>query len=666
MCYIYGEWEYNHLWHFKPKNVSDLTSKSVIMIVDDQPANLKVLSDLLLQYDFDVLVAKDGQNALQKLKRVTPDLILLDILMPNLDGFETCKALKENIETQDIPVIFMSALSDPVDKVKGLTLGAVDYITKPFQQEEVITRINIHLQLRALSQQLSQQNEALRREIRQRQLAESGLRQSEEKFAKAFRSNPGPMIITTLAETRFVEVNQMFCQITGYNLDQVIGKTAAELNLWRDPQDWQDLLTTLQSQGSVHRQEILIYNCAGELKYLLVSAELITLNQVPHVLAMTYDITECKRVAAELVANEAKYRLLVESSSILIWSTDRERRLTFINPAVASLLGYSPTELIGTPLSLLAVPNHQAVDQAAFEQVLQGGSLMNHPSSYVSRQGEIIPMLLNALLIRDPDGQIVGLVGTGYDLRERVRSEEQSRLYAEAQADIKALNRLNRLKDDFVATLSHELRTPLATLQMALKMLPQAENEAKRQRYYQMAMDACEKETRLVNDLLDFQALEGSNYQPHWQILNVQEWVMPLLQVFRSRAEAARLTFQTALDGRLGLVQVDAYLLKRILEELLTNACAFTPAGGRIEVGFTCQEAQLRIYVGNSATIPAEELPNLFSKFYRLSSEDPWRHGGTGLGLALVQKMTEVLRAEITVTSEANWTVFTVLLPMVD
>ncbi|HEY9738411.1 MAG TPA: response regulator, partial [Trichocoleus sp.] len=125
--------------------------KSQILIVDDYPTNIKVLSDLLIEYGFEVLIARDGENAMQKLQRISPDLILLDVLMPGMDGFETCRQLKAQELTCDIPVIFMTALADPVDKIKGLTLGAVDYITKPFQQEEVLARVNSHLKLRYLT-----------------------------------------------------------------------------------------------------------------------------------------------------------------------------------------------------------------------------------------------------------------------------------------------------------------------------------------------------------------------------------------------------------------------------------------------------------------------------------------------------------------------------------
>ncbi|MEJ1936909.1 response regulator, partial [Nostoc sp. NIES-2111] len=128
-----------------------------ILIVDDIPTNIKVLFDLLNQAGFRVSVAKNGQSALAKAKEALPNLILLDVMMPGIDGFETCRQLKANPKTKDIPVIFMTARTDTVDKVKGLQLGAVDYITKPIQHEEVLARINVHLELRRTQLRLAQE-----------------------------------------------------------------------------------------------------------------------------------------------------------------------------------------------------------------------------------------------------------------------------------------------------------------------------------------------------------------------------------------------------------------------------------------------------------------------------------------------------------------------------
>ena len=133
----------------------------IIFIVDDMPANLGILDEFLSHHGFEVLIARDGKDALAKVEKAQPHLILLDILMPELDGFETCRRLKANPVTYDIPVIFMTALTDTVDKVKGFELGAVDYITKPFEQEEVLARIKTHLRINQLQQQLQAQNTQL-------------------------------------------------------------------------------------------------------------------------------------------------------------------------------------------------------------------------------------------------------------------------------------------------------------------------------------------------------------------------------------------------------------------------------------------------------------------------------------------------------------------------
>ncbi|MDM8545399.1 ATP-binding response regulator [Candidatus Venteria ishoeyi] len=136
-------------------------TQDVILVVDDNPNNLQVLFDFLNAYGFRVLIAKDGEKALQKLNYVKPDIILLDIMMPGMDGFEVCRILKQQTETQNIPILFMSALSETVDKVKGLELGAEDFIVKPFQQEELLARIQTHLRISHLQKKLTRQNQDL-------------------------------------------------------------------------------------------------------------------------------------------------------------------------------------------------------------------------------------------------------------------------------------------------------------------------------------------------------------------------------------------------------------------------------------------------------------------------------------------------------------------------
>ncbi|OUD14227.1 sensor histidine kinase [Thioflexithrix psekupsensis] len=141
--------------------MNTMTQKDTLLIVDDMPDNVTLLRRFLNEAGFRVLVANNGETGIRTAEYAKPDLILLDVMMPVIDGFNVCQALKEREITRDIPIIFMTALSDTVDKVKGLKLGAEDYVTKPIQHEEVLARIRTHIKLRKQQQQIQQQNEIL-------------------------------------------------------------------------------------------------------------------------------------------------------------------------------------------------------------------------------------------------------------------------------------------------------------------------------------------------------------------------------------------------------------------------------------------------------------------------------------------------------------------------
>ncbi len=132
--------------------------KYTILVIDDKPENIKLLLKVLTEAGYETLMAKDGMRGLQRAIYAKPDLILLDIMMPEISGFEVCRQLKQQPETQDIPVVFMSALQDTIDKVEGFELGAADYISKPFHHEEVLARIKTHLQIYSLQRNLKQRN----------------------------------------------------------------------------------------------------------------------------------------------------------------------------------------------------------------------------------------------------------------------------------------------------------------------------------------------------------------------------------------------------------------------------------------------------------------------------------------------------------------------------
>lgn len=204
--------------------------QQTILVVDDTPTNIQVLFDLLDVSGYRVAIAKSGESALKRMQNSLPDLILLDVMMPGIDGFETCRQLKASAATRDIPVIFMTALSDTVDKVKGLKLGAVDYITKPIQHEEVLARIDVHLQLRHLQQNLEAQVAARTTELTD---ALETLQQAQLQLVQSEKMSSLGQLVAGIAH----EINNPINFIYG-NLKPASGYVDDLLELLRYSQIW--------------------------------------------------------------------------------------------------------------------------------------------------------------------------------------------------------------------------------------------------------------------------------------------------------------------------------------------------------------------------------------------------------------------------------------------
>ena len=266
-----------------------------ILVIDDTPENLALLSQMLRERGYKVRSVTKGSTGIRGAIAVPPDLILLDVKMPQMDGYEVCQKLKAEERTRNIPVIFISALGDVLDKVKAFQVGGVDYITKPFQVEEVLARLHTHLTICKLQKQLQSQNYKLQQEIKERIAA-------EEKFAKAFRSCPNPMAIATIAEGRFIEVNSSLLAMSGYTQAEILAHTIADIQLKSATATYAEIVKQSQKQGFVHNQEFQLRTKDGEIKTILLSVELIDLAGTPCTLSIMNDITEHKRLENEFIS----------------------------------------------------------------------------------------------------------------------------------------------------------------------------------------------------------------------------------------------------------------------------------------------------------------------------------------------------------------------------
>lgn len=238
----------------------------------------------------------------------------------------------------------------------------------------------------------------------------------------------------------------------------------------------------------------------------------------------------------------------------------------------------------------------------------------------------------------------------------------QARLYQAAQVQVQTLEGLNRLKDEFLSTVSHELRTPMSNMKMAIHMLQTRPDSDRREQYLEILRLECQRETELINDLLDLQRLEASAYPVLPAVVDLAVCLKTIIEPFQARMKARNQIFELQL-GALSHFRTDQKVLERIVAELLNNACKYTPPAGQIEFAANLQASGLvEILIRNQAEIPGEELPRVFEKFYRIPNADPWRQGGTGLGLALVRQLVEQLNSTLQVESRLGWTSFTLWL----
>lgn len=547
----------------------------LILVVDDTPSNLQVLFPCLEKAGFKVLIAQDGANAIDIAESKCPDLILLDILMPGLDGFQTCHLLKSKTSTKDIPVIFLTALSETANKVKGFESGGVDYITKPIQQEEVLARIQTHLNLRKISQRLAKKNQELQQEIDNRKQVELELQQ-------AINSQDLVRCITEKIRDSLDE--SQILQTATRELARLLEVDRTEIELY----------------DSSHTTATIAYEYSS-------------------------DRLKCEGMTRKIAEFPELYRQLLQQEPLQFIDTNAE-------------LNFKQAKR-----TRLACPIFD-------DRGILGNLWLIRPSREIFSEFEV---------------KLVQQVASQCAIAIR-----QARLYQAARVQVEELEKLNRLKDDFLKTISHELRSPMSSIQLAaetLEKLISAESTKKSPTFAKVLnifKRACQRQKNLIDDLLTLCYIEAKAEKIVKESIDLQAWILETIQPFLEIARERKQELTTDLEERIIEFDCDPFTLQRILTELLNNACKYTPTGETITIKASASDRIVRIGVSNSGIeIPVEERENIFNQFYRIPNNDPWQYGGTGLGLTLVKKLTELLQGSIYLESQDLLTTFYLELP---
>ena len=328
------------------KGASAVTRK--ILIVDDRPTNLRMLNDVLAREGYEIVTASDGEQALQAAQENLPDLVLLDVRMSGMDGYEVCRQLKQNPDTGEIPVIFMSALDELQDKMMGFSAGGVDYVAKPFQPEEMLARIETHLSLRAMQQQLAAQNAQLEQEIAERRRAEAALDESQRTLATLLNNLPG-MAYRCLNDPQWTMqfVSDGCRKLTGYEPDDLILNRKASyadlIHVEDREQVWkavQEAVETNQSFEITYR----LLTAGGETRWVWergVGLPLGKRDDYIYIEGFISDITERRVVEIALRRSEEKFKALFEAAPVAMFVANQDGSIERLNEKFVELLGYT-------------------------------------------------------------------------------------------------------------------------------------------------------------------------------------------------------------------------------------------------------------------------------------------------------------------------------------
>lgn len=397
-----------------------------------------------------------------------------------------------------------------------------------------------------------------------------------------------------------------------------------------------------------------------------------------------------------------RYRLLYDNIPSIYLSLDVTGTILSINELGANSLGYTPEQLIRQPIFQLFAQSEQQklVNELLFlltnkpkNDVNCGNLQLDCPLSSIKWVKVILRLIIddyqNPLILMTcadvPTVVDVGdsslsptvnaLKGQPTELDGAVCEDEEETLSTTtAAAYQEKLDSLNHLHEEFISTVSHELRTPLTNMKMAIQMLGVAldkehksfdnKENSKVSCYFDILNNECDRQINLINNFLDLKRIE-TNSQP-WvlETIHIQQWLWQVVAKFQQHhVDLCQHNFRINIPASLPPLLCDSCTLERIITELLTNACKFSPPDAAIILEVTTQADKMIFKVTNFAVeIPQTELQRIFDKFYRIPSNDPAKQGGTGLGLALVQKLIQQLGGTITVESGSNRTCFTIQL----
>ena len=617
-----------------------------ILLVDDRRENLIALQAILGSRGYRLVTARSGRQALTRILEEDFALVVLDVFMPGMDGFEVAQLLQQRERSRDTFIIFLTAMGTEIRFAqRGYSLGAVDYLTKPIDADLLRTKVAVFVELFKRREQVKEQAELLRQnERRDQELALANQRLASEKRYQ-FLTNALPQIVWTASAEGLVDYcNQRWTQFTGMTLEQLGNKGWLAAVHPDDLQRCQDGWREAVRGTSPYQVECRLRHADGSYRWHLCRAlpEFDVSGTVSAWLGTHTDIADQKERQEEAVAAEKRSMLLVQASEELARSFDYREALRKVErilvPALADwceILELEPSE----SRELQVHPDPALEDWAP--------TPIGPPHPELFRAMQAVSYLIVPLVLRDG---VIGEIRLAFTTSgRRFRSEERETIESLARhvaftvENAKLFDEAQRavaMRDEVLAVVSHDLKNPLSAINLTCDAMLGAEKRG--QKISPVSLHRIKRSgdlmERLIADLLDMAGLQAGNLSVERARQPVAGIVHDAMEALQPLASERNNRLQTELEDESLAVYCDRHRILQVLTNLVGNAVKFTPEGGVIKIRAQSRGSEVCLAVVDTGPgISDDQLPHVFEPYWKGREIQK----GTGLGLYIAKGIVE-------------------------
>jgi PAS domain S-box-containing protein len=644
-----------------------LNTEAHILAVDDDPTILLILQNLLSPWGFKITTLDRPQQFWETLEATSPDLLILDVEMPQVNGIELCQGVRQNSRWRALPILFLTVHNDAEILDRVFSAGADDFVNKPIVGSELVTRIINRLELVKLRRRMAQTQQKLESRV-ESSASIAALQESEQRLRWALEAAVIGIWDWDLATNKIIWSighEQLFGLAAGtfdgkfetFNACILPADRATltqSINIARQEKtEYCHEFRVVWSDGSIHWIEgrgRFFYNEVGEpvrmlgtvrdisprkqaeaeltkskneleLRVAERTAELILVNE-----QLQLELTERQYTQEKLRNSQALFAGIVEIADDAIVSIDSNQFITLFNTGAEKIFGYSAAEVLGKPLDLLLPKRFSSVHR-------QHVAHFSTSPSLARRMGE--------------RSEIYGCHKDGTEFpAEATISKlnlERETIYTVYLRDVSDRKQVERMKDEFVSIVSHELRTPLTSIHGSLGMLSSGllqPDSQQGKRLLQIATDSTERLVRLINDILDIERIESGKVKMEKESCNVADLVEKAVNIMQPLANKASVTLSiSSLSIQLW---ADPDRIVQVLTNLLSNAIKFSLPNNTVWLIVAVWDKEVLFTVKDRGRgIPADKLDSIFERFQQVDSTDARKHEGTGLGLSICRSIVQ-------------------------